>query len=149
MRKSMAVFIALAVLAAGGAAWAATTTVAVSASVVGTCQFNNTGSIPFGTLNQVTAPQVTPIVNQPTFWCTKNSAYTITHDAGLNPVMTGATVGNTDTIPYNFDIGTSSGNGAGKSAPITMTIAASIDAGTYSDVSADTYGHTVTLTINP
>jgi spore coat protein U-like protein len=146
----MAVFIALAVLAAGGAAWAATTTVAVSASVVGTCQFNNTGSISFGQLDQVNAPLVPGTVTQPTFWCTKNSAYTITHDAGPNPAMTGATAGNMDTIPYNFDIGTSSGNGAGKSAPaITMNISASIDAGTYGDVSADAYGHTVTLTISP
>ncbi len=149
MRKSMVVFIALAVLVMGGAAWAATTTVAVSASVVGTCQFNNVGSVPFGQLNQVNAPLVTGVVVQPTFWCTKNSNYTITHNAGASPVMTGATAGNTDTIPYNFSLGTALGTGAGKSTPITMNIAASINAGTYSDVSADTYSQTVTLTITP
>jgi spore coat protein U-like protein len=123
--------------------------VAVSATVVGTCQFNNTGSIPFGTLDQVTGPLVNGVVVQPTFWCTKNSSYTITHNAGATPAMTGATAGNTDTIPYNFILGTATGNGAGKTTPITMNIAASIDAGTYSDVSADTYSQTVTLTITP
>ena len=150
MRKTMVVFIALAVLAAGGAAWAATTQVAVSANVVGTCQFNNAGSVAFGQLDQVNAPLVTGTVIQPAFWCTKNASYTITDDSGVNELVAGARrmSNGTDTIQYTFTY-TAGGSGAGKTTPTSMSIIATIPAGTYSDVSAGSYADTVTLTITP
>jgi len=150
MKKSMTIFIALAVLAAGGAAWAATTTVAVSASVVGTCQFNNAGTIGFGTLDQVAAPLVNGVVTQPAFWCTKNANYTITDDSGIHELAPGARqmANGTDLIPYTFTY-TATGAGTGKTTPITMNIAATVPAGSYTDVSAGAYTDTVTLTIAP
>ena len=152
MRKSMAVFIALAVLAAGGAAWAATTTVAVTASVVGTCQVTNTNGDPlvaFGQLDQVGAPPVNGIVTQPTFWCTKNTTYTIGDDLGANDAAGAYRMTNgEDFIAYNFTY-TASAPGTGKTTPITMDIAASIPAGTYSDVTAGNYSDSILLTINP
>jgi spore coat protein U-like protein len=150
MRKSMTVLIALAVLAAGGAAWAATTTVAVSANVVGTCQFNNVGAVAFGALDQVAAPLVTATVTQPAFWCTKNTTWTMTDDSGVNEVTPGARrmANGTDFIPYTFTY-TATGPGAGKSTPTTMNIVATVPAGSYTDVSAGPYTDTVTLTINP
>lgn len=151
MKKCLTVFIALAVLAVAGAGWAATTTVAVSASVAGTCQFNNTGSVAFGALNQTTAPLVNGTVTNPQFWCTKNTAWTITDDLGAHE--TGSTfrmtnTAGTDFIPYTFTY-TTTGTGAGKTAPISMDITATVAAGTYVDVPAGTYTDTVTLTILP
>jgi hypothetical protein len=152
MRKSMTVFIALALLAAGSAAWAATTTVAVSANVVGTCQVTNTNGAPlvaFGQLDQVTAPVVNGTVTQPTFWCTKNTTYTIGDDLGANDSAGVYRMTNgTDFIAYTFTY-TATAPGTGKTSPITMDIAASIPAGTYSDVSAGNYADSVLLTINP
>jgi spore coat protein U-like protein len=150
MKKSMVVFITLAVLATGGAALAATTTVVVSATVVGTCQFNNAGTIAFGTLNQVGAPLVTGTVTQPAFWCTNNAGWTMTDDSGVNKLVLGVPrmTNGTDFIPYTFTY-TASGSGAGKTTPTTMNIAATIPAGSYSDVSAGSYADTVTLTIIP
>jgi hypothetical protein len=152
MRKSMMVFVTLAVLAAGGAAWAATTTVAVSASVVGTCQVTNTNGAPlvaFGQLDQVNAPVVNGTVTQPTFWCTKNTAYSIGDDLGANDAAGVYRMTNgTDFIAYTFTY-TASAPGTGKTTPITMDIAASIPAGTYSDVSAGSYADSILLTINP
>ena len=150
MKKCMTVFIALALLAAGGAAWAATTTVGVSANVVGTCQFNNAGVVAFGALDQVAAPLVNGVVTQPAFWCTKNAAYSITDDSGVNEATPGARrlANGTDYIPYTFTY-TASGSGAGKTSSITMNIVATIPAGSYVDVSAGSYTDSVTLTIIP
>ena len=150
MRKRMVVFIALALLALGGSAWAATTTVAVSATVVGTCQFNNAGTIAFGNLDQVAAPLVTGTVIQPIFWCTKNANYTITDDSGIHELAPGARqmANGTDLIPYTFTY-TATGAGTGKTTPITMNIAATVPAGSYVDVPAGAYTDTVTLTITP
>lgn len=151
MRKSLVVFVAIAVLAAGGAAWAATTSVTVSATVVGTCQFNNAGSIAFGPLDQVLAPLVTGTVVQPAFWCTKNSVYAIVDDEGSNASgtthrMKHATLA--EYIPYTFTY-LASGAGTGKTTPITMDIAATVPAGSYVDVPAGAYADIVTLTITP
>jgi len=152
MRKSISVFIAILVLVAGGAAWAATTTVAVSANVVGTCQVTNTLGAPlvaFGQLDQVNAPLVNGTVTQPTFWCTKNTSYTIGDDLGANDVAGAYRMTNgTDFIAYTFTY-TALGPGTGKTTPITMNIAATVPAGTYSDVSAGAYADSVLLTINP
>ncbi len=153
MRKSISVFIALAVLVAGGAAWAATTNVAVSANVVGTCQVTNalgSPSVAFGQLDQVSAPLANGTVVQPTFWCTKNTAYTIGDDLGANDGGTGnyRMTNGTDFIAYTFTY-TTTGPGTGKTTPITMNIAATVPAGTYSDVSAGSYTDTVVLTITP
>jgi len=152
MRKCMTVFIALALLAAGGAAWAATTTVGVSANVVGTCQVTNTFGDPqiaFGQLDQVTAPPVTGVVTQPTFWCTKNTTASIGDDLGANDAAGVYRMTNgTDFIAYTFTY-TASAPGTGKTTPITMDIAASIPAGTYSDVSAGSYADSILLTITP
>jgi spore coat protein U-like protein len=150
MRKSMTVLIVLAVFALGGAAWAATTTVAVSATVVGTCQFNNAGTIAFGTLDQVAAPLVNGLVTQPTFWCTRGATWTISDDSGLHELAPGARqmANGTDLIPYTFTYA-ATGAGTGKTTPITMNIAATVPAGSYIDVPAGPYTDTVTLTILP
>jgi spore coat protein U-like protein len=152
MRKSMAVFIALAVLAAGGAAWAVDfTTVAVSANVVGTCKFNNTGSISF-TLDPGVGGDVNGTIAQPAFWCTKNASYTISDDNGLHE--DGSTfrmqhvTNPAEFIPYSFTY-TPTGNGNGPGSSITMDIVSTVTAANYLSAAAGDYTDTVRLDINP
>ena len=152
MRKSMVVFIALAVLALGGAAWAAdTTTVDVSANVIGTCRFNNTGAITF-VLDPLAGGDVPGTITQPQFWCTRNASYTITddlgaHESGLVFRMQHATIP-TEFIPYSFTY-TATGTGNGQGSPILMNIASVVQGASYTSAAAGDYSDTVTLTINP
>jgi spore coat protein U-like protein len=153
MRNSMAVFIALAVLAAGGAAWADTTTVSVTANVTGTCKFASSGSIAFA-LDPSSASDATGVVVQPTFWCTKGASYTITDDIGANEAvpntaprrMKHATL--TEYIPYGFTY-TATGTGAGKTPATSMNIAATVTNANFVNTSSGSYADTVTLTIAP
>jgi len=152
MKKSMAVFIALAVLAAGGAAWAVdTTTVAVSANVVGTCRFNNTGSISFA-LDPADGSDVPGVIVQPTFWCTRNAAYNISDDLGAHELGTVFRMQHTtnpaEFIPYSFTY-TAAGIGNGPTNLLTMNIASTVLGTSYTSAAAGTYADTVTLTINP
>jgi len=154
MKKSMTVLIALALLALGGAVWAAdTTTVAVSANVVGTCRFNNPGTITF-TLDPGIGGDVVGFVTQPQFWCTRNASYTITDDLGQHEAGPGgpfrmqhATIP-TEFIPYSFTY-TATGTGNGQTNPITMNIASTVLSASYTSAAAGSYTDTVRLTINP
>ena len=142
----------LALMAMAGTAMAVDTqTVAVSASVVGTCKFSTGGTVAFGNLDPAAGGDVTGIVTQPTFWCTKGSGYTITDDNGVNESGTtfrmqqGAS-GN--YIPYTFTY-TATGTGTGKTSTLTMNIAASVLGTDYVNAQVGAYSDTVTLTINP
>jgi len=148
----MTVLMALAVLAAGGAAWAVdTTTVAVSATVSGTCSFSNTGSITFA-LDPSTGGDVPGVVTQPVFLCTRNTNYTISDDLGSHELGAVLRMEHTtipgEFIPYTFTY-TATGTGNGAAAPITMNIASTVQGGTYDSALAGSYADTVTLTINP
>jgi spore coat protein U-like protein len=152
MKKRLAVFIALSVLAAGGAAWAADfTTVAVSANVVGTCKFNNTGSISF-TLDPADGSDVSGVIVQPTFWCTRNAAYTITDDLGEHELGTVFRMQHTtnpaEFIPYSFTY-TAAGIGNGPTNLLTMNIASTVLGTSYTSAAAGDYTDTVRLDINP
>jgi spore coat protein U-like protein len=152
MKKSLTVFIALAVLAAGGAAWAVdTTTVAVSANVVGTCRFSNTGSISFA-LDPANGADVLGVIVQPTFWCTRNAAYTITDDLGTHELGSVFRMQHTtipaEFIPYSFTY-TAAGIGNGPTNLLTMNIASTVLGSSYISAAAGDYSDTVTLEINP
>ncbi|HEX9112833.1 MAG TPA: spore coat protein U domain-containing protein [Nitrospirota bacterium] len=154
MKKTLVAVIAVAVVAMAGAAIAAdTTTVAVSATVVGACKFNSGGSVAFGNLDPSLAPgTVTGTVVKPQFWCTKNAAYTISDDTGLHKLgtifrMQSAVVA-TDFLPYTFSY-TATGTGAGKSSPVDLTINAQVDLNDTLNIAALGYSDTVTLTISP
>lgn len=131
----------------------ATQTVAVSATVVGTCKFTTLGStIAFGSLDP-SAPvdKTLPATPQPQFWCTKGTAYSLSDNHGLNGggtsyVMRGPAL--TDNLPYTFTYTTAAtGTGAGPGSPVTMDISAKVLGTDYSAVSAGNYTDTVTLTI--
>jgi len=153
MKKTMMTVIAVALVAMAGAAMAQdTATVAVSATVVGTCKFTAGGTIPFGNLDPSIGTNQTPAVSQPTFWCTKGASYTITDDDGLyasgtnlNRMKHGTLA---EYIPYSFTY-LATGTGAGPGSVLTMNIASTVLGSDYLNASAGTYSDTVTLTINP
>lgn len=154
MRKAMTVLIALAVLAAGGAAWAAgTNTLTVQASVSGTCTFSTaTSLINFGALDPANAVSHQVVIT-PTFWCTKGVVGdVIGANMGLNPIggvrQLKDTAG-TDLIPYSLTLAPDAGSNLGSGSPRTLTITGDIAAGSYTTVTASTYSDTVALTINP
>jgi len=156
MKKILYIAMAIGTLLMAGSTWAAPpfdTTVTVSAIVQGTCRFTSSGSVSFA-LDPATGGVVNGTVSNPTFWCTKGLAYTITDDSGLYETGPGvrrmehtdATI--TEYIPYSFSY-TTSGTGNGANNPISMDITASVAAADYLDKTAGDYSDTVTLTVNP
>jgi len=152
MKRVTAVIAAVLLTAWAGSAYAASnTSVAISATVIGTCKFLTGGTMAFGDLDPSLATNVDAAVTQPTFWCTKNATYAITDDDGVNE--TGTThrligAAHSEYITYSFNY-TASGTGAGPASTLTMNISGQILGTDYSGVSQDTYSDTVTLTINP
>jgi len=153
MRKSMTVFIALAVIAASSAAWALdTNTLTVTASVVGTCKFSAaTSTLNFGALDPSTPVAVNGSTS-PQFWCTKGvTTDVVTADLGGNAVagvrQMKDTAG-TDIIPYSLTLIPDGNPNAGPGSPRTLNITGTIPASSYSGVTASTYSDTVVLTIN-
>ena len=150
MKKLLITLIAVGLIVIAGSAFADTTTVAVSASVTGTCKFTGAGTVAF-TLDPSVGTNVNGTVVQPTFWCTKGASYTIADDNGVNKDGTTYRMKHaslTEYIPYTFTY-TSTGAGLGKSSTITMNIASTVTGTDYVNASSGSYSDTVTLTINP
>lgn len=154
MKKSMAVFIALAVLAAGGAAWAVdTNTLTVTASVAGTCKFvaPKTSALSF-TLDPSVGGNISASTST-TFWCTKGvTTGPFTNNTGLhfaagkNQML--ASVG-TDVIPYTLTLAPDAAVNAGPVSPRTLTIQGTVLGTDYTSKSAGTYSDTVILSVTP
>jgi spore coat protein U-like protein len=151
MKKILMAVVAVVVVAMAGSAMALdTTTVAVSASVTGTCRFLGGGTVSF-TLDPAVGGNVSGVVTQPTFWCTNGTTYTITDDnggnySGTSRRMQRGTSG--EFIPYTFTY-TGTGTGGGRNATRTMNIASSVAEADYTGATTGTYTDTVTLTITP
>jgi spore coat protein U-like protein len=80
MKKLAAVVMAALMVAMAGVAMAAdSTSVTVTATVLGTCQFNSTPSLDFGTLDPTSGDNA-EIDGNLTFCCTKNADYTLGDD---------------------------------------------------------------------
>ena len=154
MRKSMTVFIALALLAAGGAAWAAdTNTLTVTASVAGTCRFTGTktSTLDFGALDPAT-PVLVNGSGTTQFWCTKGvMTDAVTAGNGANYFGTSRRMAGPggDFIPYSLNLTPDTNSNAGPATPRTLTIGGTVLAADYTGVSSGSYSDTVTLTINP
>ncbi|HEX9191762.1 MAG TPA: spore coat protein U domain-containing protein [Candidatus Deferrimicrobiaceae bacterium] len=151
MKKVLMAVIAAALVAMAGSAMADTTTVAVSATVTGTCRFLSTGTISFA-LDPSSGGVANGTVGQPTFWCTRGTNFTITDDDGLwesgtTHRMRHATV-TTEYIPYSFTY-TSTGTGGGRGTTVTMDIASQVLNADFINALAGSYADTVTLTITP
>ena len=154
MKKRMVVIIALAVLTAGGAAWAAdTNTLTVQASVNGTCMFtgSKTSVLDFGAIDPSAAGPI-PASGSTEFWCTKG----VTTDA-ISPGQGANWSGSSrrmagpggDLIPYTLVLAPPGGANAGPLSPRTLNFSGSIVAADYAVVSSGSYSDTVTLTLTP
>jgi len=151
MKKVLMAVIAVALVAMAGSAMAAdTAAVGVSAIVAGNCKVLSPGSISYA-LDPATGGNATGTVTQPTFWCTKASAYTITdpggqHDSGGSKRMKHAMLD--EYIPYTFTF-TATGTGAGRGTTLSMDIGSTVAGADYINASAGSYADSVTLTITP
>lgn len=155
MRKSMVFFIALAVLAACGAAWGAdSNTLTVRAHVKGTCKFSTaTSTLDFGQLD----PSIPAPVNMSTttgFWCTKGLTTQIALAADFSVNAVGTTRRMKDStglefIPYSLTLLPDSGTNQGPDIPRTLTISGTVLAADYIGKSEGDYSDTVVLTFTP
>jgi spore coat protein U-like protein len=147
----LAMVLGLVLVSSGAAVAADSTTVAVSANVVGTCKFITGGTLAFGSLDPNSGSDVNATAS-PTFWCTKNASYTITDDDGLHKSGTTHRMQHatdlTEYIPYTFAY-TPTGSGQGRTSPITLTINGTVAYADYRNSAAGDYADTVTLTITP
>jgi spore coat protein U-like protein len=156
MRTLTTAFIAitLTTLFFASSAVAATQDLSVSVRVVGNCAFDSASDVNFGDLNQTSADDATATGNL-IFWCTKNATYNLSDeldaagagDGDFDGTLSSGTT--TDTINYNIDYTNFSGNGTGKTLPITSAISATIVNADYVNVDAADYTDTVTFTITP
>ncbi len=127
-----------------------TTTLTITANVVGTCKFNSSGTISYS-LDPFVGTDIVGVVTQPTFWCTKGASFTLSDDNGVNKDGTTYRMKHdtlSEYIPYSLSY-TKTGTGAGKKNPITMDIASTVVGTDYVNSSAGNYSDTVILTITP
>lgn len=161
MKRILSFLIVLAVLVFASSALAATATINVSANVVGTCKVTTVGAVTlaFGDLtydaNGNSAGASLPTGSAAvTFWCTKKAQFEVTDDGGQHNSggqfqLASDTVVPTEFIPYSFSYTPTSGQGQGPQTELQIDLGASIAAGTYDDVSVDSYSDTVVLSIEP
>lgn len=128
-------------------------TIAVSANVVGTCQWTTAaGVLAFGALttgdqNNIAAG------TQPVFWCTNGATWTITDDTGVNEAVADVDPprlfdGAANYIDYSFSY-TTTNTGGGPGAPVTMDFSGTVLEVDYAAQPVAAYTDTVTLTIAP
>jgi spore coat protein U-like protein len=154
MKKLLAITAAVAVMAMAGSAFAATqtTTVAVSASITGSCTVTSAGTIAYGALDPLAGGAVTPTVTQPVVKCTNGMPVAITDDMGVNEVVSGTApprmkANTTDFIAYAFaHAATANGAGPGTALNINLT-APVLPLVNYQNSAAGSYADTITLTM--
>jgi len=137
---------AVLVLAMAGMAFAAdNATVSVSASVLGTCKFTTTSAnLAFGSLDPAVGGNASASATL-SFWCTKGATVTVSDNkSGTYNLSNG-----TENIPYSVTYTPASTTGAGKSSPINLTVAGTIQEADWVNASAGTYTDTITVSINP
>lgn len=153
MKKSLlASLVALSVAAFAGAAVAAdSATLNVNANVQGNCKITGTEPVNFGTLDPANTDPV-PGAGSVTFWCTKNTSYTLTFDNGANASGTQRRMkgpGAADFIPYTLTPAATTGSGQGKSTPIKVDVSGNVAPSAFADAAEGAYADAVTINITP
>jgi spore coat protein U-like protein len=156
-----AVIAAAAISTAGTAVAGGTHTIAVSATVTGTCVVNDSNStLAFGTLNPATGGTVNATWSGGTFRCTNGTSYTITSNdgqwesssGGANNRMKLSTATDcttaTNCIRYTLTSATT-GTGTGMTNNISFNVTGSTDLSDYTNAAAGSYADTVVLTVAP
>jgi spore coat protein U-like protein len=154
MKSKFAAIAALTLVPLAGQAASTTHTVNVSATVNGSCRFENSGptALSFGTLDQSVATNATASTGNIAFRCTTGVNSSVTK-ASPNDSAPNAhrLVDGANSIPYtatlNNAVQTGSGHGAGGTK--NMTVSGTILNADYVDAPAGSYADTLTLTITP
>jgi len=145
--KRMMILLAMALVMMTGSAFAATTTLTVSAQIVAACQFDGAASdATFLPLDSALAPAASAngTVNVS---CTNGTTLAVTDDStGTLAAGLGG-----PGIPYAFTylLGSDTGLGTGIGNSVAVNYQADIASGAYTNFAADTYSEVVTLTITP
>ena len=138
-------------------------TIAVSATVNGTCVVNTANStLAFGPLDPAAGGTVNATWSGGTFRCTNGTTYAVSSDNGLYESGSGGTNNRmrragasdcgtpvtTNCIRYTLT-STIGGTGAGMTAPIDFNVTGSTNLADYQDATQGSYADTVTLTVSP
>lgn len=145
---------ALLLAAAGAASAADTQNLTVSASVQAVCKFSSAvQTLSFGSLDPSNAVAANGTGAAVTYKCTKGTAATGVTAGNGNNFSGGSRrmTNGTDFIPYTLTIsgGTQTGLGFSAAGNLNLTVAGTVAANSYTDVSAGNYTDTVVLTIAP
>ena len=138
---------------AASAAAGDTATLAISATVSGTCKFTTgTFNMNFGTLDPSAAADQSQVTGV-SYKCTKNTAATsVSFDADATSPATVNITNGTDNIPvalsWTMPATQGSGFGAGSTA-ITMNVTGDILGTSYANVSAGAYTRNVAVVVAP
>ena len=145
--------VSAAALLSASFASADTGNLAVTANVIGTCKLVAVPPLDFGTLNQVTAPVVTPAAVNVTYRCTKNTAPATFTVGGVVSPFTGSLGNGTDNIAYtvSWTAPVTGGSGLGSGVtPVTVALTGSMAGGAnYQNASAGSYTQSVAVVITP
>lgn len=163
-RTAMKCFLAAALSACAGAAFAGGThVITVSASVTGVCKVvDATSTLAFGALDPSTGGTVNAVWSGGKFSCTKGQAFTITSDDGLWESSSGGannrmklstatdcTVA-TNCIRYTLtSVTAGTGNGHGVPQQISFGVTGQTLIADYQNANVGSYSDTVTLTVSP
>lgn len=123
-----------------------------TAEIVGACQMVAATAMDFGTLNQVTAADLTGIGSSASYKCTSGVTPTLT----VGGATSGATgysglltkVSSTETIAYKVTWGAVAA-GTGFSAAVSVPLAGEMLGTAYKDQPAGTYTEAVAITVTP
>lgn len=152
MKNTFRVLSAAVLLAACGLASAAdSSTLNVSANVLGNCKITATAPVSFGSLDPAITTDVAAS-GSVTFWCSKNASYTLALNNGANALVAQKRMkgpGAADFVNYALTPASTAGTGLGKSTPIVISVAGLVTAPSFADAATGAYTDAVTVNITP
>ncbi len=144
-----AIVVASLACAAGLAAAADSTTLAVSATVSAKCKFSAASTpLAFGVIDPSLTTDATMTANV-FYRCSKGTPSSgVTASGGTARTMAGPS---SDTMAYTlgFSGGTQTGTGFGSGQDLTLVVTGTITSGAYQNATAGAYAENVTLDITP
>lgn len=123
----------------------------VNANVIGNCQILSTAPVDFGTLDPASASDASG-AGSVSFWCTKNATFTLAMNDGANAnagVRRMKGPGATDFIAYELQASATSGQGQGRTSPITVAVDGTVPAANFADAPVGAYSDVVVVSITP
>lgn len=127
------------------------TTLLVTANVVGNCKITGTTPVAFGQLDPAATGNVTAS-GSVTFWCTKGASWTLSANTGSNPSggqMRMKGPGASDFIVYSLAFASTTGTGIGANSPVTVNANGTVAQSAFANATVGAYSDSVTVTITP